>query len=106
MENERRYFVKIEAPSRRALIDLGTMGLDLFAHSTVVSSAMLRTRAAEGGLTEEPVSLLVEGLVTLGQVEQLVQAGYRVTVEEEAAKRARTALNVIEFEQWLKAMGE
>lgn len=101
MNDARRFFVKIEAPNKRALLELGKMGLDLFAHTTVAAAAGLRTRGAG-----EHVGMVMEGLLDMNQVEQLVRLGYRVTVEEDASRRARAAQNVIEFEQWLKEMGE
>lgn len=37
MSNVNRYFVEIEAPNRRALVDLWKMWLDLFRHSTAAT---------------------------------------------------------------------
>ena len=37
MSNISRYFVEIEAPNRKALVDLWKMGLDLFRHLTVAT---------------------------------------------------------------------
>lgn len=97
MEHKHRYFVRIEAPNRRALIALGDMGLDLFEEVTDIS----RTERAAKELPYQ-----IGGLINMEQVEKLVLGGYRVTVEEEASKRARAAQTVIDFEQWLKEMGE
>jgi hypothetical protein len=98
MDVPRRFFVRITAPDRRALVALGKMDLDLFGHTTVAQRVMA-AGAPDGGLE-------IEGLVTLKQIETLVLSGYRVTVEEEASQRARSSENVLEFEQWLKEMGE
>lgn len=94
-----RYFVKIEAPDRRALVSLNKMGLDLFGHTSVAATATLRK-------AEQPPNFTIDGLLDMEQVERVVRAGYRVTVEEESSKRAIGATNVIEFQQWLKEMGE
>jgi hypothetical protein len=98
MDGPRRFFVKIIAPDRRTLIALGKMELDLFGHTTVAQRVMAAGVPAE--------SLEIDGLLGLSQIETLVLAGYRVTVEDEASQRARSSQTVIEFEQWLKEMGE
>lgn len=102
MSNISRYFVEIEAPGRRALVDLGKLGLDLFRHSTVTVASNVRAAAA----TNAPVNMTIEGLLDMNQVEKLVKAGYVVTVKEEASRHTSAARNVIDFEQWLKEMKE
>ena len=52
-------------------------------------------RAGEG-------EAVIEGLMTMSEVEQLVRSGYRVLVEEESSRRAR-ARDVAELGQWLEA---
>lgn len=85
----RRYFVTVLSDDPRALRALGKHGFDLF------QATAKKTR--EGGGS-------IEGLVTLEEVEQLVEDGFKVLIEEESSKRAR-ATETVEFAQWLKEMG-
>ena len=84
----RRYFVTVLASDSRSLSELGGHGLDLFQATA--------RRSAEGGSA-------IEGLVTMEEVERLVDAGYQVLVEEESSKRAR-ATETVEFDEWLRDM--
>lgn len=95
----RRYFVRIEAHNKRALAQLGHLGLDIFEE---VAAQALEAQRAEA----VPYSYQVGGLLNMEQIEQLALNGYRITIEEEASKRARAATTVIDFDQWLKEMGE
>lgn len=81
-----RFFVKVFASSKADLLQLQKFDLDLF-HPTA--------RAGEG-------EAVIEGLMTMSEVEQLVRSGYRVLVEEESSRRAR-ARDVAELGQWLEA---
>ncbi len=117
-ETARKFFVTIEARSDKELIELRRYGLDLFRASAVRAAATLRAaraaapakgakraKGAKGAQPMEPAQpLSVEGLLTLPEVERLVLDGYRVTLEEEASRRARGRLEVIEFDEWLKGM--
>lgn len=85
---DRRYFVRIYAANRRALVDLQAYGYDLF-------------RATSRELPESGPA--VDGLLTLEQVERLVLDGYRVLIEEESSRRARARQEVSDFDDWLKA---
>ena len=87
----KRFFVKIFANSKGALLQLQKFDLDLF-HAT--------SRAGERQ------DFIIEGLVTLDQAGQLVEAGYRVLLEEEASKRSRASREIVEFATWLKQMEE
>lgn len=80
-----RYFVKVFASGRRQLQQLQTFDYDLFQPTA-------RVREGEA---------VIEGLLTLEQVERLVKSGYRVLVEEESSRRAR-ARDVVELERWLQ----
>ena len=82
----RRYFVTVLAGDPHSLRKLGSHGMDLF-------QATSRETAEGNGA--------IEGLLTTDEIEQLIDGGYRVVVEEEASKRAR-ATQTAEFEQWLR----
>lgn len=82
----RRYFVTVLSGDPLAVRELGTHGMDLFQATS--------RETPDGGSA-------IEGLVTTEEIEQLIDAGYRVVVEEEASKRAR-ATQTVEFEQWLR----
>lgn len=81
-----RYFVKVFASNKRQLLQLQKFDMDLFQ----ATARLARDNEA-----------VIEGLVTLAQVERLVKSGYRVLVEEESSKRSR-ARDVLELEQWLQ----
>lgn len=81
-----RYFVKVFASHKRQLLQLQKFDLDLFQPTA---------RLVRG------TEAVIEGLLTMEEVERLVKSGYRVLVEEESSKRAR-ARDVIELEQWLQ----
>ncbi len=99
MEEPRKYFVQIEANNKRATRDLGQMNLDIFESSVAQLSQGVERKS------DEKV-FVVSGLLDIEEVEKLVLMGYRVTIEEEASKRARATDTVIDFERWLKEMGE
>jgi hypothetical protein len=121
----RRFFVRVFAPNRRALVGLRGYGLDLFRATAVAAQAAIRAQAVAGGeegafagsptaedgtpadsldsLTGAP---WVDGLLTLEEIERLVVDGYRVLVNEDADKRARARTETIGFETWLKGMEE
>lgn len=80
-----RYFVKVFAPDKRQLLQLQKFDLDLFQPTARVGDN----------------EAVIEGLLTLAQVERLVKSGYRVLVEEESSKRSRAG-DVLELEQWLQ----
>ncbi len=88
--SECRYFSTIVARTRQALRDLAEQEVD-------VVQATARD-AGDGRFT-------IEGLVTIEEVERLVEGGYEVTLHEEASKRARARTETVEFEQWLGDMG-
>lgn len=87
----RKFFVTVFAPNRRALLNLGDYHLDLFQATAKVS---------------ENQEFTIEGLLTLEEIERLVEGGYRVLVEEEASQRARATQEVTGFQEWMRAMGE
>jgi hypothetical protein len=83
-EQPKRFFVTIVAPTEQLLRELFGRGLDLFA-----------TRSDESGHR-------VDGLITLEDVGQLVQAGYKVLVSESA--RPKREHRFIGAEEWMKNM--
>ena len=88
--SERRYFVTVVARSRQLLRDLSGEDLDLIQATA--------REIEEGRCT-------IEGLLTIEEVQRLVDAGYEVVVHEEASKRARAQTETIEFDQWLGETG-
>jgi hypothetical protein len=80
-----RYFVEVEAPDDRRFQELGETGLDLFVG------------------TADRKGLRVQALASMGDVERLVNLGYRVTVEEPSDARAR-AREIISFDEWLETV--
>ena len=86
---ERRYFVTIFAPNRASLRDLGTEGLDVF----------------QATAKENPNGTYsIDGLVTLAQVETLLDGDYEVLIREDASKRARARTETTEFVNWMREM--
>jgi hypothetical protein len=88
----RRYFVVVTADSHAELLRLAKLELDLDLFPVTA-------RRASG---EE---VTIEGLLTLAQVGELVERGYRVLVNEEASKRSR-AHEVVSFDEWIRGMSE
>lgn len=84
----RRFFVKVYAPNRQALVGLQGFDLDLFAQTA----------------TETEGQCAIDGLMTLEEVERLVDAGYRVLVEEEASRRARAHHEVSGLDDFVESM--
>jgi hypothetical protein len=85
----RRYFVTVVAGTRQALRDLGGEGLDL-----VQATA---NEAEDGRCT-------IEGLLTIEEVERLVDSGYEVVVHEDASRRARAQDETATFDEWREGM--
>lgn len=85
-----RYFVTVFAPSSERLRELSTKGLDLFMPTAQVRG-------------DESV---IEGLLTLEQVGELVDDGYRVSVDATMASRTTGARETTSLDSWLQAMGE
>ena len=88
--SERRYFSTVVARTRQSLRDLAEEGVD------VVQATAKDT--GDGKFT-------IEGLLTIDEVQRLVDNGYEVVVHEGASRRARAQTETIEFEQWLGGMG-
>jgi hypothetical protein len=80
----------VVARTRQSLRDLAEEDLDLFQATA--------KEAEEGRCT-------IEGLLTIEEVQRLVEDGYEVVVHEEASKRSRAQTETIEFPQWLEGMG-
>ena len=85
-----RYFVTILANTSDALRRLAELDLDVFQATA---------RGDERG------ECSIEGLVTMKEVERLVEAGYRVLVKEESSTRARARSETVNFAQWVREMG-
>jgi hypothetical protein len=88
--SERRYFATVVARDRPLLRDLAGEDLDLFQATA---------KEAEVG------RYTIEGLLTIEEVQRLVDSGYEVVVHEDASKRARAQAETTEFGQWLRDMG-
>lgn len=82
-----RFFVEVRAETVQAVRRLHTFGMDLF-----------RSTARE----HDESGYRIEGLLTLEEVGQLVEAGYPVLVAEEASRRAAAA-EISDFGEWLQA---
>ncbi|WP_088889142.1 M14 family zinc carboxypeptidase [Leptolyngbya ohadii] len=87
----RKFFVVVFASTRRALLNLSNYHLDLFQATAQ---------------TAQNQEFTIEGLLSLEEVERLVNDGYRVLIQEEASKRARATQEVTSFQEWMQAMGE
>jgi hypothetical protein len=107
---EKRYFSTVIAYGKGQLRRLREFDLDIF-HATVHAST---TSAAEMFVTaafaaerpqQPPETYEVEGLFSLEEIGQLVDEGYAVLVSASQDMRSRAG-NVMEFEAWLKSMGE
>lgn len=83
-----RFFVQVEAPDRAALQRLIELGVDV-VHGTF--------RPSRGD------TWTVQGLVHPDELEGLVDAGFRVTVESTAQSRSR-ARETVTFDEWLAGM--
>lgn len=86
-----KFFVVVFASTRRALLSLSSYHLDLFQATAHASQNQEFT---------------IEGLLSLEEIERLVEDGYRVLVQEETSKRARATQEVTGFQEWMRAMGE
>jgi hypothetical protein len=83
-----KFFVKVIAPDKTSIVNLRKYKLDLF-RSTATS-------------TQEK-KFTIDGLVTLDEVGRLVEDGYRVIVEEESSRRARSQIHAVGFKEWIKS---
>jgi len=81
-ERPKRFFVTIEAPDRQRLRDLFGRDLDLFTASS------------------DDKGHQVDGLISLEDVEKLVEAGYRVQVSESGD--VRRGHRFIGAEEWMR----
>lgn len=86
------YFVVILAANADSLRALQKFELDVFP----------QTAKRKSGNADYPFS--IEGLLSMAQVEQVVNAGYWVEVQDPAEKRVRGMGNTIEFPEWLEGM--
>ena len=86
------YFVVIFAVDAAALRALQKFELDVFP----------QTAKRRDGIADYPYA--IDGLLSIEQVEKVVQAGYRVELQDPVEKRARAAGNVVEFPDWLAGM--
>ncbi len=87
-----RYFVVIFARDAAALRALQKFELDVFPQTAKRADAD----------KEYPYS--IDGLLSVAEIEKVVNAGYHVLIEDPIEKRARGAGNVGEFPQWLQEM--
>ena len=80
-----RFFVQIIAKNKQELMNLQKFELDLF-QSTAKSI--------------EDNKFIIDGLITLEDVNKLVQNGYRVLVKKESMKRTPALDETMSFEEW------
>lgn len=78
-----KYFVEITAQSKQQLINLQKFELDLFQPTAKVKNNNEFT---------------IEGLITLENVEKLVEGGYKVLVKKEAAKKTPAVEETMSFQ--------
>jgi hypothetical protein len=81
-----KYFVEIIAPDQKKLIDLQKLELDLFQPSVKTN--------------KEKKEFSIEGLITLDDVTQLTQGGYKVLVKKEAPKKTPAVNEMVSFQSW------
>jgi len=87
----KRFFVTVIAADNPSLIRLQEFDFDLFRPTAKVN---------------ERKEFTIEGLLDLEQIGRLVEAGYRVLVEDESSKRERAKTGGIDLETWTKGMEE
>ncbi|MGB9168987.1 MAG: M14 family zinc carboxypeptidase [Nitrososphaeraceae archaeon] len=80
-----RFFVQIIAKNKQQLMDLQKFELDLFQST---------------GKSIEDRKFSIDGLITLEDVNKLVQNGYRVMVKKESMKRTPALDEIMSFEEW------
>ena len=80
-----RFFVQIIAKNKQQLMDLQKFELDLFQST---------------GKSIEDKKFSIDGLITLEDVNKLVQNGYKVMVKKESMKRTPAIDETITFEEW------
>jgi hypothetical protein len=113
---EGKYFVTVMAPDRAAMLRLASYELDLLHQTATVTerrTVRLATRRdktkpaeyVEAGAAQVARQPAIDGLLTLEQVGRLVGDGYQVLVREPVSRLAR-ASQVMEFQDWLKAITE
>jgi murein tripeptide amidase MpaA len=81
-----KFFVKIIAPNKFALMGLQKLELDLFQPTSKMTDN----------------EFTIEGLLTLEQVGMVVENGYKVLVEEESSKRTRSTKETVGFDSWIQ----
>lgn len=84
---DRRFFCTIFAKDRKHLIGLSKLDVDVFRPTARIT---------------EKQEYVIEGLLTLEDVANLVDNGYRVLVEEDASKRARATELITSADDWIK----
>lgn len=87
--SERRFFVEVTGQGRKALRTLQALDMDLFVST----------------FRRDEERLSIEGLLSLAEVERLVDAGFTVTIQADESKRSR-AHQTIDFREWLAGMEE
>ena len=83
---ERRFFCMIFARDRKHLIGLNKLDIDVFKPTARMT---------------ERQEYVIEGLLTLEQVVNLIDSGYRVLIEEDSSRRSR-ATELTTAEEWIK----
>jgi hypothetical protein len=88
---EKRFFVTIVSTKKQKVRFLKHYDYDLFR---------------EALKSKKDKEFTIEGMLTLAQIERLVEDGYKVMINEEASTRARGRPQVIDFKTWLSEMEE
>lgn len=89
-----KYFIIAFAKNLDDLRKLPEFDLDLFAST------------AKPSRTFEELGFQIDGLLTVPEIKKLVEAGYRVLIEDPVKKRARAQAGTLSFKQWLEQMEE
>jgi hypothetical protein len=84
---DRRFFCTIFARDQKHLIGLSKLDVDVFQPTARIT---------------EKKEYVIEALLTLADVETLIDNGYRVLVEEDSSKRLRARQFITGAEEWIK----
>jgi carboxypeptidase T len=86
----KRYFVEILAEDNLKLRRLQKMDLDVFQPSAK-------------SLNNEKKEVSIEGLVTIEEINQLIQNGYKVLIKKEAPSQTPAVEEMVSFQDWKKS---
>jgi hypothetical protein len=86
-----RFFVTVVAKSKDALLNLREYELDLFRQTSKVT---------------EREEYVIDGLLSLEEIERLVRDGYEVAVRRHAEQRTPAQTEIVSFQEWLDRLEE